>query len=127
MKDPVLCFIYKSTWAYFTTRPLKEQWGDDWDDAPYEYNARPPDETRDNAITVVAYKHPYYQTPEVYCNYRSPYSVEDINKGHAAWLAARYNDDEHPCPPIYAGTPLSEFIRIITETGGKVFMSEMRG
>ena len=25
--------------AYFTPMPLSEQWGDDWDDAPYEHNA----------------------------------------------------------------------------------------
>jgi hypothetical protein len=25
--------------AFFTTKPLSEQWGDDWNDAPYECNA----------------------------------------------------------------------------------------
>lgn len=125
MKDPVLCFIHHDTWAYFTTKPLKEQWGDDWNDAPYEHNAEPPYDD-DGTITVVAYKHPYYETPENYCGYNSPYSVEHINNGNVAWLAARYNDKDHPCPPIYAGTPLSEFIKIITCTGGKVFTCEMR-
>lgn len=28
--------------AYFTTQPIAEAWGDDWDDAPYEHNAGPP-------------------------------------------------------------------------------------
>jgi hypothetical protein len=31
-------------WAYFTTRPLSEQWGDDWGDVPYEHNASPPNQ-----------------------------------------------------------------------------------
>lgn len=39
--EPVLCYV-RSPWAYFTTRPLFEQWGDDWNDAPYEHNAGEP-------------------------------------------------------------------------------------
>jgi hypothetical protein len=125
MKDPDTVFYPSRYRAYFTTKPLKEQWGDDWDDAPYEHNADPPYDD-DGTITVVAYKHPYYETPENYCGYNSPYSVEHINNGNVAWLAARYNDKDHPFPPIYAGTTLSEFIKMITETGGEVFRSEMR-
>ena len=41
MKEPILCYV-KGPWAYFTTQPLKKQWGDDWDDAPYEHNAGEP-------------------------------------------------------------------------------------
>ena len=37
----VLCYV-DSPWAYFTTRPLEKQWGDDWNDAPYEHNAGTP-------------------------------------------------------------------------------------
>lgn len=36
-----LCYI-DGPWAYFTTQPVAEQWGDDWDDAPYEHNAGDP-------------------------------------------------------------------------------------
>ena len=36
-----LCYI-DGPWAYFTTRPVAEQWGDYWDDAPYEHNAGEP-------------------------------------------------------------------------------------
>jgi hypothetical protein len=39
--EPVLCYI-EGCWAYFTTQPLDKQWGDDWDDAPYEHNAGTP-------------------------------------------------------------------------------------
>jgi len=38
---PRLCYVERQ-WAYFTTRPIAEQWGDDWDDAPYEHNAGEP-------------------------------------------------------------------------------------
>lgn len=37
----VLCFV-KGNRAYFTRKDLDEQWGDDWDDRPYEYNAGEP-------------------------------------------------------------------------------------
>jgi hypothetical protein len=37
----ILCYA-TATWAFFTTRSLKEQWGDDWNDAPYEHNAGDP-------------------------------------------------------------------------------------
>lgn len=39
--DYKLCYISENI-AYFTTLPLSEQWGDDWNDAPYEHNAGPP-------------------------------------------------------------------------------------
>lgn len=29
-------------YAFFTEVALADQWGDDWDDAPYEYNAEEP-------------------------------------------------------------------------------------
>lgn len=45
--EPVLCYVC-GPWAYFTTRPLADQWGDDWDDAPYEHNAGTPYEWRES-------------------------------------------------------------------------------
>jgi hypothetical protein len=39
--DAVLCYI-DGSWAYFTTQNLKDQWGDDWDDAPFDCNAGEP-------------------------------------------------------------------------------------
>lgn len=41
MTQPMLCYV-KEPWAYFTTQPLDKQWGDDWNDAPYEHNAEEP-------------------------------------------------------------------------------------
>ena len=40
-KDPILCYV-DEPWAYFTTQDLDKQWGDDWNDAPYEHNAGTP-------------------------------------------------------------------------------------
>jgi hypothetical protein len=39
--NAVLCYVKESS-AWFTTRPLGEQRGDDWEDAPYEHNASEP-------------------------------------------------------------------------------------
>lgn len=36
-----LCYV-KGCFAYFTSQPVEEQWGDDWNDAPYEHNAGEP-------------------------------------------------------------------------------------
>lgn len=38
---PVLCYV-DEPWAYFTTQKLEDQWGDDWEDSPYEHNAGKP-------------------------------------------------------------------------------------
>lgn len=40
-REPVLCYV-DDKFAYFTTQELAKQWGDDWDDAPYEHNAGEP-------------------------------------------------------------------------------------
>ena len=56
--EPVLCYIDQMGRAYFTTQALSKQWGDDWNDAPYEHNAETPYDDRENPprwkITVVA-------------------------------------------------------------------------
>lgn len=39
--EPVLCYV-TSRFAWFTTAPLEKQWGDDWNDRPYEHNAGDP-------------------------------------------------------------------------------------
>lgn len=33
MTEAVLCYV-DGNCAYFTTQPLDQQWGDDWNDAP---------------------------------------------------------------------------------------------
>ena len=123
--EPVLCYIDQIGRAYFTTQALSKQWGDDWDDAPYEQNAEIPYEDRYDPpkwkITVVAYKHHKYETPAdgVGC-----YSVEMINQKNVAWLADVWSSREDALEPIFAGTPLSQFIQIIRETGGKAGVLE---
>ena len=100
-------------YLYFTN-DMEKQWGDDWDDAPYEYNAETPYDSEtdilqvpvcidyyklmkayedDNAYDKVLKKYPNYNKADIKlpsdwggCN--SPFCVDDINGGAVAWLYA---------------------------------------
>lgn len=125
MDNAVLCYVC-GCWAYFTTRPLQEQWGDDWDDAPYEHNAGSPYTPSDQdiaegktwTITKVAFDGPFETPNEQHLN--SPYSVRDINAGAVAWLR-RSRFGALPPVVIPAGTTLAEFRTKIVEAGGNVY------
>lgn len=124
--EPVLCYI-EGNKAYFTTCPLDQQWGDDWDDAPYEYNAEQPYEWHPDMnvpryeITALYFESYGYITPDGYTT-NSPFSVRAINRGDVAWL--RYGGGYSDYPPIHAGTPLSEFKRLIKAAGGTIYVLE---
>lgn len=114
-----LCYI-DSVWAYFTTKDLDKQWGDDWNDAPYEHNAGAPYEEQPYEIVKVAFEAPM-ETPAELANLNSRYSVESINKGHIPWLTpSRYGAPDE-VKPIYAGTDLPNFIDLIRKAGGTVY------
>lgn len=141
--DPkgVLCYI-ESQRAFFTTLALADQWGDDWDDAPYEHNAGEPYIPRCSwdSVNKVAVKDPHdwnqdgtpkwhvfsvffetdvYEAPATgYGN--SPWSVQAINNGNVAWLGQTHYTGKS-CKPIYAGTTYEEFCRLIAESGGAVY------
>lgn len=78
-----LCFV-KDNFAYFTTKPLSEQWGDDWNDIPYECNAGIPYEDDRSEIIKVAYTGSLSTPSTVFRS--SEFSVEEINSGNIAWL-----------------------------------------
>lgn len=143
--QPILCYV-DGTFAYFTTQELKAQWGDDWNDVPYEHNAGEPyhpcwhrrdgkecacdickrdwndDGTPKWVVIKVAWEGPF-ETP---CSntINSRYSVEMINAGLAPWLRT----EQWTKTPIAipAGTPLDAFIDLVYEAGGKVY-TEVRG
>ena len=110
--------------AYFTTIPLEKQWGDDWNDVPYEHNAGIPyddiiyGKVENDRVFVESHKDfPIYKVyftpkndvtlPEDYSyGGNSSFSVDMINKGAVAWL---FNGQ---CG-IQGGTTLPEFLKII--------------
>lgn len=123
-----LCYIEGGSCAYFTTQDVTEQWGDDWNDAPYEHNAGTPykySPTHDKDKKPWAIMHLYYEgpfeTPSDRAGANSPYSVQDINAGAVAWLApCRWVNHEHQVS-VPAGTELHDFIRLIRSEGGQTF------
>ena len=87
-------------YAFFTEVSLADQWGDDWDDAPYEHNAEEPyddhyegDERKEHLIVKVPFyvRHDgfYVKLPRDYAYDNSPFCVRDINAGAVAWIFAR--------------------------------------
>ena len=113
-----LCYV-DGPWAWFTTRdPFTEQWGDDWDDAPYQDNAGDPYEWRPDRgvpeyrLLKVAYDGPLY-TPE------ESLSVQEINQTGTPWLvSALYVEAE---VEIVGGTLFHEFERAVRQAGGRVY------
>jgi hypothetical protein len=87
--------------AYFTPIPLEKQWGDDWDDAPYEHNAEVPyDDAYDEnggrkeiELLEVLFYLPNdgwnIIFPRDYGCGNSPFCVRDINAGAVAWIYYR--------------------------------------
>lgn len=110
-----LCYVESGKGcAYFTNVELKDQWGDDWDDIPYEHNAGEPYSDKNNIKKV------YFELPKTYytpCSNtpNSSFSVKDINYGIVAWI---WTDQFK----LFAGTTLKEFIRVIQENGGKIYI-----
>lgn len=134
--DLKLCFIDdERNCAFFTEKDVTEQWGDDWNDAPYEHNAEYPYEYDYDApeqgvengrgiypkITIkrVYFELDFYNVPRSgYLN--SPYSVENINRGVVAWI---WNDNFK----LFAGTTMEEFIDTIQDNGGKIYVELEKG
>lgn len=111
-----LCYIEDSL-AYFTALSIDKQWGDDWDDAPYQWNAEPPYGDKDN-IYILAFQ----------CTLATPaqcglsVSVQDINKGTVPWLSDKSYTTGVNIPVVYAGCSLDEFINVIHKTGGIIYL-----
>ncbi len=135
LEKAVLCYVEKNFddgVAYFTTQNIKEQWGDDWNDAPYEHNAgKPYDDHKFDAWKII--KIPFcvdgfevaksLKTTEngdiVVINYtNSPYSVEMINNKEIPWLHSCYASDK---VSIFAGETIIEFVKKIKDFKGEVY------
>lgn len=111
-----LCYV-ELPFVWFTTN-FDQQQGDDWNDAPYEYNAEQPyqpDPTRGQdwelfriAIFANPYKHQLLPPKGAYFN--SPWSVEDINKGCVPWLRLTNLEWDSPTiEVIMAGMTYADF------------------
>lgn len=122
-----LCYVSEN-WAYFTSQDLDKQWGDDWDDAPYEHNADPPYEfgAHDAAagklpwlITKVAFDGQLSRPCDGYLN--SCWTVQQINAGGIAWLRGTCEITGLPVV-IPAGCSLGDFCALVQQCGGTVYL-----
>lgn len=126
-----LCYV-EDSWAWFTTQAVEDQWGDDWNDAPYEHNAGDPYDWRPYMaergvepyeLLRVAWSGTQLEPP--YSGHlNSPWSVEQINRGETAWLTdpmygQRPRTPEHV---VFAGATVDEFIAAIEARGGTVYL-----
>jgi hypothetical protein len=122
-----LCYI-EENWAYFTSKEVSEQWGDDWDDAPYEHNAGTPygfyrQQDNDGIVIRVAFEVDQMERP---CDgtINSEYSVEQINAGEVPWLRSE-SWAKHDIR-IFAECNLLAFIDKIEELNGYVYINAKR-
>ena len=143
MKNFKLCYIDGDT-AYFTTQDLDKQWGDDWNDAPYEHNAGPPyfpfvhhfanGETKKNEkdwnedgtpkfeIYHLKFDTAWRLETPASRHYNSPYSVQMINAGAVAWLSGTDKDGKPIA--IQAGASIEEFKQKVKQAGGAIYILE---
>lgn len=129
MKEYKLCYV-EGNKAWFSDN-FENQWGDDWNDRPYECNAgepydcwleeiphEPPVYEKQYKQHEIKHKILYFET-EDWIDKRpcdmGRFSVEDINKQAVAWVHTdKYN--------ILAGTTIEKFIETIENNGGKIYL-----
>ena len=119
-----LCYIARP-FAYFTTANLTDQgdgqpvqWGDDWNDRPYQHNAGLPSAIEGEEIAVVCFTHDNYDEPADIS--ARGFSVEDINSEQRAWLQPEYVTKDSTV--IYAGDTVDEFVNKVESSGGTIWI-----
>ena len=121
-----LCYVDDNK-AWFTSN-WEKQWGDDWDDRPYEHNAEQPYTSywENNKEYPIPQKTLYFELPyncdikhPNYGSYNSPFSVEDINNKVCPWLSIENNGNMEY---IFAKTTYTNFIKTIKRLGGVVYL-----
>ena len=113
-------------YAYFTNLDnLSDQWGDDWDDSPYEYNAETPYDSK-NGVEHIILKVPFYVNHDGYyvkfpydyqCMGNSHFCVRDINAKAVAWIFAKgmKGKSSDGSVSVLAGISPEEFYDKVTE------------
>jgi len=115
----LLCYVDGDHWAYFTTQALDKQWGDDWNDVPYEHNAGRPYTGSSWEIVTILFSSSHQLPGANQMN--SPYSVEKINADAIPWLKPE-KWDAKTVKTIYPGTSIRQFIRLIIDSGGHIYL-----
>jgi hypothetical protein len=123
----VLCYVESGT-AFFTTQAIDKQWGDDWNDAPYEHNAGDPYEDHECParwmLTRVKFDGGALDEPRE-GHYNSPWSVEQINCRDTPWLSTEhgYRAPGQPLIEVWAGERFEAFRDAVHAAGGTVYLA----
>lgn len=117
-KKMKLCYV-DGNFAYFTS-DLEKQWGDDWNDKPYEHNSGEPYEHDGKKIEIVAFRCESLKTPADRYYPNSPFSVEEINQGKIPWLHGGWKEEVF----IYAGDSIEDFKDLVIQAGGEVYFKK---
>ena len=112
-KDLKLCFVENNV-AYFTNNP--NQWGDDWNDKPYECNAGFPYKDEGFELVSISFNSNYnYIEPKEYF-YSNKFSAEEINCKFIPWLIP----EDVKYAPIFAGESIKDFTKKIKNANGEI-------
>lgn len=138
-----LCYIDECNYgdlriAFFTTAMLEDQWGDDWNDKPWEHNAGRPYHWADYRkmppyrITQIAFELDGWHLPlSSEDGYRPHlwYSVEEINRKDVPWLEQDAWTVKEGYDPfkIWAGCNLESFIAIVQRHQGMIYLPYQQG
>jgi hypothetical protein len=130
-----LCYI-DTPWAWFTSLPVEDQWGDDWDNAPYQHNAGCPYPEESVTLEKVAFDGPLFAPDEPPRReidspsghpYTTEVAVEDMNRGEnrVPWLVETGYGEMHGVAgvEVYAGVTIPEFVKLVENAGGSVYHS----
>jgi hypothetical protein len=123
-REPVLCYVDGGV-LYFTTQPLSEQWGDDWDDVPYEHNAGRPytpfnePDGKHWEIVALPWSGDFELPNEETLN--SPYSVQHLNARAHPWLQSHRWGPNPFAVKIWAGWTIRQVVQAIIKGGGMVY------
>lgn len=118
-----LCYVAYG-YAWFTTAPITgegKQWGDDWDDAPYEHNAGAPYRKPGVTLTAVKYNCGTLETPADTVRTRG-FSVDYINANRIPWLRTRMFEVKEPFIKVYPGDDFATFSAAIALADGDVYV-----
>lgn len=118
-----LCFANNGM-LYFTEKKLENQWGDGWDDYPYQLSAGLPYEDDNNQIQCI------YVKPGPRCSIflypsgekNKMYSVKDVNGGITPWVMFDFYGIPREIIKLYAGTSLDECIDLLLKYECRVFI-----
>jgi hypothetical protein len=124
--DSVLCFVNRP-WAYFTTRVLSDQLGDNWEDKPWTNAGGPHLHRHYNPecklnkweIYKIAYDGFWTLPYKIYPDTNHP-TVSSINNDKSIpWLRSELAT---PKIEIMAGTTLSDFCEFMRANGGNAYI-----